>query len=187
MKRLLILLIFCCCLIAYRSFAQPANDFPLKIEIAVDSEYVYPYKGSWFQKNYLERNLLLPNKRIYKLKVTISNTGNRSAFLYMMTCDKIKHLLLDNKLVDFLFWGCDSNFLTVSELKPGERNIFYTDVVKSSDYYTNTDVQAIPRTGPTRMGLKLIADIYERDFLWKGIAGWNDEPVRIIWSNALNL
>lgn len=172
------------------SSARQAEDFPLKIEITVDSLYTYPYKGLWFQELLERGNPLLPGKRVYKLKIKISNTGKRSAFLYMMTCSKGDHLLLDNKLVEFLFWGCDSNFLTVQELKEGGNSTFYMDVICNADYYTNTDPHVIPRPGPTRMGLKLIADIYDGDFLWRknpARRDTEDKPERIIWSNALDL
>jgi hypothetical protein len=168
------------CFINSVCFSQHTGTSPVQVAIGLDTTYSYPYKGLWFHKPVALEDMF-SNEKAYKIKVTLKNSGERTIYLHMMTCSKIDQLQIDNELIEFLFWGCDGNFLTQYELKKGEAETFYVELIRRSDYYTNTGLAFKPFHGRTRIGFVLINDIYDDRFLW------DDKRRGIVWSNILNL
>lgn len=164
MRRIIEVLLLLC-LVNTIGFGQQASPSPLQVSIAIDTVYNYPFKGLWFHK-YTGPEDLFRNVKAYKVKVTLKNAGARKIYVYMMTCYKIKHLIIDNELVEFLFWGCDGNFLSYQPLKQGETYTFDIELIRRSDYYTSKTALFKPFHCRTRIGLKLLTDIYDSEFLW---------------------
>lgn len=176
------------CFINTVCFSRQTGSSPLHVSIAIDTVYAYPYKGLWFQ-NPIRLEDLFSNEKAYKIKVTLQNSGERNIYLHMMTCSKIDQLRIDNELIEFLFWGCDGNYLSYHSLKQGETYTFDIELIRHSDYYTNTGLTFKPFHCRTRIGLKLLTDIYDAEFIGTtfSVRENKNKPMEIIWSNTLNL
>jgi hypothetical protein len=171
------------------------DTLPISVNIKVDSAYVKTYskKGKFIKRLIREHNYVVKSDSIkdyfYNISLTIKNTSDTIIAITLMTCSWEDDFIINNKYMHFYNLGCDSNFPTSIEFKPGEEKVFKTTLTKSKDlYYKCEGCTGFPQVETTKLGLILINDIFRRKPFENYFLAIEDKSKwKIVWSNPLYL
>ena len=171
--------------------AQNASD-SLKVEIRVKKEYFISHSKKFAEALYRYENLDITKDSViekrFDLELTIKNTSKMSMFIWLMSCSWEDNFLVNNNYIVIAGHACDKNIPTIVEIKPGEKKIYNTVLVKSIkfDYPCKSCIYG-RQVEETKVGLILISDISKRDYIDYILSMEDRSRWEIIWSNSLSL
>jgi hypothetical protein len=119
--------------------------------------------------------------KAYDISITIRNNTDHLISFWMMKCSWEDNFLINNDYFYFIGRGCDGNYPYVVNLKPNERKILNSTIIKQN----HTRYQQVETT---RFGLIYIDKAHcENPFDFDDIIGDKSKHDVIIWSNSLYL
>lgn len=178
-----------------KCFAQ-SESLPILVTIKIDSEYVRTYskKGNAIKElirinNYVVKSDSIKQK-FFDISLTIKNTSDTTIAISLMSCSWDDNFIVNNNYIYIEGQGCDNNFPTLVEFKPGESKVFTTTLAKSIKFdFPCKGCAPFPPVETTKLGLIIIDDVFGRkpEKTNYFLAMEDKSTWTIVWSNALYL